>query len=104
MQAYAQRQSEVWLDLQGNVSKLLKDDLTGSRHQRFIVKLANQHTVLVAHNIDLAKRIPLRVGQPIQIRGRYEWNRKGGVVHWTHLDPKNRHPGGWIKYQDVIYR
>ena len=41
----------------GNVTKLLSDDNTGNRHQRFIVKLSSGKTLLIAHNIDLAPKV-----------------------------------------------
>lgn len=103
-QAYIQQQSKVWLELSGTVVKLLPDDNKGSRHQRFIVRVAPQHTVLIAHNIDLAPYIPLNTGQTIQALGRYEWNKKGGVLHWTHHDPKGKRLGGWIEFDGKRYR
>ena len=96
--AVAQQRSEVWFDeTEFTVKKLLKDDLQGSRHQRFLVRRQGLPTLLVAHNIDLAKRAPLRAGQKLYIKGRYEWNDKGGVIHWTHHDPRGRKPGGWLR-------
>ncbi|MBL7004112.1 MAG: DUF3465 domain-containing protein [Gammaproteobacteria bacterium] len=69
-----------------------------SRHQRFILRLANLQTILIAHNIDLAPRIKkLKVGDIVEFYGEYEWNKKGGVVHWTHKDTKNKHVHGWLK-------
>jgi len=44
------------------VTKTLPDDNDGSRHQRFIVRLASGKTLLIAHNIDIAKRVPLEEG------------------------------------------
>lgn len=97
-QAYAERRSEVLVEAQGVVSKILKDDNHGHRHQRFIVKLANGQTVLIAHNIDLSPRLEgLIVGDMVQFKGEYIWNSHGGLVHWTHPDPSGKHPGGWLR-------
>jgi len=41
----------------GTATRILSDDNDGSRHQRFILRLASGQTVLIAHNIDLAPRI-----------------------------------------------
>lgn len=89
----------------GAVSKILADDNEGSRHQRFIVRLQSGHTVLIAHNIDIAPRInSLRVGDQITFSGQYEWNAQGGVVHWTHHDPDGRHAGGYLLHNGLIYQ
>lgn len=89
---------------QGIVYKLLQDDNEGSRHQKTIVKLDNGTTLLISHNIDLAPRIPdLQNGDILIFYGEYEWNNKGGVVHWTHKDPKGRHPDGFLMYKGKRY-
>ena len=104
-QAYRNQQSNVMVEFQGTVTRILPDDNEGSRHQKFIVALPDNHTVLVSHNIDLAARIEdIAVGQPIKIGGEYEYNNRGGVVHWTHHDPAGQHPGGWIEYGGKRYR
>ena len=102
--AYAARRSGVWLETAGEVERLLSDDNEGSRHQRFILDVGGGHTVLVAHNIDLAERIPLRLGDSVSLRGRFEWNDRGGVIHWTHHDPEGRLQGGWIRSQGELYK
>lgn len=102
--AYATQSSDLQVSSSGIVVKLLPDDNKGSRHQRFILKLSNNQTVLIAHNIDLAPKITsLRRGDVVEFNGEYEWNRKGGVVHWTHHDPAGRHQDGWLKYNGSIY-
>jgi len=104
-QAVANQEYEVWLEeLPFEVIKLLKDDLEGSQHQRFLVTAPGLPTFLIAHNIDLAPRVPLREGDRVHIRGRYEWNNKGGVIHWTHHDPKGRKTGGWIRHREKTYK
>ncbi|MGL4184684.1 MAG: DUF3465 domain-containing protein [Thiotrichaceae bacterium] len=89
--------------IKGEVLKLLPDDNEGARHQRFLVKLAPDIVVLVAHNLDLAKRVPAQSGQPIIINGEFIANDKGGVMHWTHHDPQGGQ-GGWIEYRDQRYQ
>jgi hypothetical protein len=103
-EAFKKRQSNVQLKGEGRIKRLLPDDNNGSRHQRFLVQLANHQNLLIAHNIDLAQPINnLHEGETIQFYGEYEWNEKGGVVHWTHKDPRGQHIGGWIKYRGDIY-
>ncbi|MBT8116835.1 MAG: DUF3465 domain-containing protein [Gammaproteobacteria bacterium] len=102
--AYAAKRSGVWLETEGQVTRLLSDDNEGSRHQRFIVEVGGGHTVLIAHNIDLAERVPVSQGDTISLRGMFEWNDRGGVIHWTHHDPKGRHKGGWIRRSGELYK
>ena len=101
--SYTKRDDATWIEDSGRVIRLLSDDNDGSRHQRFIVQLANRDTLLVAHNIDLAKRIPLGMGDRVKFRGMYEWNDLGGLVHWTHRDPHGIEDGGWISFRRKMY-
>ena len=103
-QAYAARRSGQWLETSGHVGRGLSDDNEGARHQKFILELDDGHTVMVAHNIDLAERIPVQRGLALAVRGRYEWNDRGGVIHWTHHDPDGRIQGGWIMLDNVSYQ
>lgn len=104
-QAYESRQSDLQVQGDGQVIRILPDDNNGSRHQRFILRLGSSQTLLVAHNIDLAPRIPtLAVGDTVEFYGEYEWNSQGGVLHWTHHDPNGRHADGWLRHKDQIYR
>lgn len=102
--AYQQRQSKVWVEVEGIVVKLLPDDNDGSRHQKFILKVDSGRTLLVAHNVDLASRVPLSVSDKLKLRGRYEWSEKGGVLHWTHHAPNREIAGGWIEFNGRRYQ
>ena len=104
-QAFDRHQSNVLVQSIGHVKAVLADDNEGSRHQKFILGLENGLTVLVAHNIDLAPRIKnIQKGDTVEFYGEYEYTEKGGVIHWTHHDPQNRHVGGWLKYEGEIYQ
>jgi Protein of unknown function (DUF3465) len=94
----AARQSDVAVQGEGTVVKVLADDKRGSRHQRFLLRLASGAVVLVAHNIDLAPRLDsLRAGDELRFAGEYVWNERGGVLHWTHRDPHGHHRNGWLE-------
>lgn len=103
--AFANGESDIQVQGAGKVTRVLSDDLEGSRHQRFIVMLAWGDTVLISHNIDLAPRVEnLRVGDAVEFFGEYVWNDKGGVIHWTHDDPAGRHVAGWVKHLGKTYQ
>ncbi|MEM7081494.1 MAG: DUF3465 domain-containing protein [Pseudomonadota bacterium] len=103
IESFKAGQSDVWVEASGEVARVLPDDNDGSRHQRFLVELRTGHTVLIAHNIDLAPKVPLAKGDWVAFRGEYEWNDRGGVVHWTHHDPRGRKRGGWISHRQKTY-
>ena len=100
---FTRRDEGEWLEVRGFVRRLLSDDNDGSRHQRFIIDIGDRRTLLIAHNIDLASRIPLGMGDRVQVRGMYEWNDLGGLFHWTHHDPHGAEEGGWVKYRRKKY-
>ena len=101
--AWQEHRSGIMLQAAGRVQRVLADDREGSRHQRFLLELPSGHTVLVAHNIDLAQRVPIATGDEVRLHGQYEWSERGGVIHWTHRDPDGRHVGGWIEYDGYRY-
>ena len=101
--AHAEEKSGVMVEATGRIKKVLPDDREGDRHQKFILEIDRQHTVLVSHNIDLAPRAPVEDGDDVTVYGQYEWSEQGGVLHWTHRDPQNRRPGGWIRHQGRTY-
>ena len=103
--AFSNHESNLQVSGQGVVTRLLPDDNIGTRHQRFIIRLASGQTLLIAHNIDRALRIKsLRKGDTVQFYGEYEWNEKGGVLHWTHRDPTGAHAAGWLQHKGKKYQ
>lgn len=103
--AFQQQLSDIAVEGSGRVIKVLADDQSGSRHQKFLLEIASQHSILIAHNIDLAPRIEnIQVGDNVFFKGEYQWNSKGGVVHWTHHDPHGKHMGGWLELNGKRYQ
>ena len=104
-QAFENRESDLQIEGAGVVAKVLKDDAKGSPHQRFLLCTSTGQTLLVAHNIELAPRIvEIAEGDTIRFYGEYEWNEKGGVIHWTHHDPRGKHPDGWLEHRGQRYQ
>lgn len=103
--AIADRADKVEVEGEGTVIKVLPDDHEGDRHQRFIIRLTSGQTLLIAHNIDEAPRVnSISEGDTLAFRGEYEWNERGGVIHWTHSDRRGRHPDGWLKHNGRTYQ
>lgn len=111
IEAFKHKKSDIFVEGAGVVKKLLADDNKGSRHQKFLVSVSPEQTLLFAHNIDLAPRVEnLKIGDAVVFKGEYVYNPKGGVMHWTHKDPQgenkkhqDKQSGGWIKHNGKIY-
>jgi hypothetical protein len=100
---YQKRDSGTWIEDAGLVVRLLADANDDAHHQRIIVQLGNRDTLLLAHNVDLAARVPAGIGDRLKFRGMYEWNDLGGLVHWTHHDPHGIEDGGWVTLGRSMY-
>ena len=102
--AFSKRDEGQWIEVRGFVRRLLSDDSDGSPHQRFVIDIGSRQTLLIAHNLDLAERVPVGLGDRVCVRGMYEWNDLGGLVHWTHRDPQQIQDGGWVRYRQRTYK
>ena len=88
----------------GIVIKVLKDDTKGLQHQKFLLKISDNITILIAHNIDLAPRVAdIAEGDTVAFKGEYIYTPKGGTVHWTHKDPRGHHEAGYLKHNGKTY-
>jgi len=103
LEAFKARRSGVEVEATGVVTRCLAADRSGSQHERFLLRVGDL-SVLVAHNTDLAPSVPLSPGDTVQLRGEYEWNQLGGVIHWTHRDPAGRHAPGWVRVHGRLYQ
>lgn len=103
LDAQSRQAQSVPITITARVFRLLPDDRRGSPHERFLIKLPNESTILIAHNINLAPYVPLGVGDLVTISGEFIWNAKGGVIHYTHRPTNVRHKGGYIDFNGKRY-
>lgn len=60
--------------------------------------------VEVVDNVDIAPRCPVRTGDRVEVCGEMVHDAgRSPIVHWTHHDPDNRHPGGFIRLRGRLY-
>lgn len=103
------KKSDAWVETTGRVEKLLPDDTDTSdnsdKHQKFLLLVPGDITVLVAHNVSTAPRVPIRPGDSITLRGEYEYSEKGGTIHFTHKPKYNsrKAQAGWIEFKSQRY-
>ena len=101
--AQNQHLKHVEVLVNAKVYKILKYDTRGLPHERFLIKLDNNTTILIAHDIKMAPCVPLKDNMPVTIKGEYIWNSLGGVIHWTHHTDTPFHVGGYIIYNGIKY-
>ena len=87
------------------VVKLLRNDNKGARHQRWIVQIENGVTITIIHNIDIAEKVPLSVGDTVEVAGELVFGdrKKDPILHWTHEDPRGKRIAGYILHNGERY-
>jgi hypothetical protein len=105
-QAFTAGRSHVEVVADGTVTRIfgVRPGRT-SPHEGFLMKLASGCNVVVRveANTDFTGTFPLRNGDRVTAKGEYEYYPAGGVIHWTHRDPRNRHEGGFIEAGGTTY-
>lgn len=97
--AYAAQEQHVEVLASGTVVAMLGERAGPSgTHEGFLLRLDGGCDILlrVEMNTDLAGPVPLHRREHIEVKGQYETDATGGVIHWTHRDPRGRHVAGYI--------
>jgi len=104
--AFADGRSHVEVVVDGTVTRLLGvEPGRVSPHEGFLLRLASGCNLIVRveANTDFTGPIPLASGEHVAVKGEYEYYPLGGVIHWTHRDPRGRHEGGYIEAGGRMY-
>lgn len=100
------RQRRTFVVITGTVTDLLPDDVRPPRHQHFVVRYTGAsgriNRVKVAHNTDLAPRVPVRPNDSITLKGEFIEATPMDVLHYTHYDPRGGE-GGYIRHHGKVY-
>ena len=86
----------------GTVQQVLPDG-HGSRgpHERFVL-LADGVQVEIDHNLTLAGRAPVQVGDTVTVHGQFEPDSGHPIIHYTH-HATGHHEGGYINLRKHMY-
>ena len=78
---------------------------TSGMHEHFRVHSDDGVDVEIADNVSIAPPCPVEPGDRVEIRGEFVRAAAGGgpLVHWTHHDPAQTHPGGFIRLNGRLY-
>ncbi len=96
--------TEVIVD--GSVTKLLGTAAGRSgEHEGFFMRIGStcSAVVRVETNVDFTGPVPLRVGERVEVKGEYDADPSGDVIHFTHRELRGHHPGGYVKVGDTYY-
>jgi len=98
--AFADGRTGIWLNGHGTVVQAFSPS-GGS--QRFLVRIQENFSVMVRHNIGDSGPVPAERGDMLQFQGRYEFHGGGGDILLTHADPAQPGGGGWIIHNGQRY-
>jgi hypothetical protein len=106
--AWSAHRSYVQVTASGSVARVLGSRLGPSgMHEGFLLHLTGGEgrglTVRVEDNTDLTGPIPMRAGDTAIVRGEYIYDPRGGIIHYTHRDPRGRHPSGYVQVNGRLY-
>ncbi|HUN28938.1 MAG TPA: DUF3465 domain-containing protein [Alphaproteobacteria bacterium] len=103
---YAGGASDAEVIAQGTVVAMLgTTNGPSGNHEGFLLKLSQQCDLLlrVETNVDITGPVPLRAGETVTVKGQFEDDPTGGVIHWTHHDPSGHHVAGYVLVDGKYY-
>jgi hypothetical protein len=107
--AWRAQRSRVEVTASGTIARVL-----GTRsgryapHDGFLLHLRGPEgrglTIRVEDNVTMTGQIALVAGADAIVRGEYVYDPRGGIVHWTHRDPRGHHAAGYVQTGGKLYQ
>ncbi len=104
--AFSQMRSGVEVIGDGRVTSVFGTRLGPSGpHEGFLLALRSGCTLVVRveTNVAFTGPIPLRAGDTVVVKGEYEYDPSGGVIHFTHRELRGHHPSGYVETGGSFY-
>ena len=76
-------------------------------HERFIVDVSTGRSsvpLYVTDNVSVGQLAPLHPGDRVTVKGELVFDDLGPLLHWTHRDPRMRHPPGFVMVGGRVYQ
>ena len=96
--AFSNKLSGIGVINKGKVIKILEDGHKGTHHQRFIIRIPSGRSVLIAHNIEQAYQVKIKINDEVETKGNYVWSKYEGLLHNTHHANRGEHDDGYINF------
>jgi hypothetical protein len=104
---YAHQESHQEVIAHGMVADVFgESEGPSGEHEGYLLKLDGDCDLLlrVETNTSITGPIPIRPRQELIVKGEYEFDPEGGVLHWTHHDPSARHIAGYVVIGSRTYQ
>jgi hypothetical protein len=104
--AFQQQLSGVEVIADGTVAqKLGTAQGPSGEHEGFSLRLRSgcALTLRVETNTAFTGPIPLRVGERVTVKGEFDYDTDGGVIHWTHRAMGSHHQSGYVEAGGRFY-
>jgi len=103
-QAFHERRTEFMSEVSGTVTRVLTIDRNNPGTQKFVMRLENGQSLLVIHDRVAAGEVPISIGDPVKVRGKYTWSETGGILQNTQHDPSIERRHGWVEHKGKRYQ
>jgi hypothetical protein len=103
--ALRQQRSGVEVIADGTVAYVPTYAAPSGEHEGFFIRLRSgcAATLRVETNTAFTGPIPLRVGERVIVKGEFDYDADGGVIHWTHRAFGSHHASGYVEAGGRFY-